>query len=334
CTLARLTQDDSGLKNSENTVVVGDGVLPGQLQAIDRRAHQIYFVHRFLSCARSSRFLRNVSFCLLRNDDGLLVKKQALMHEVVTFYPGPLRGTVDVPGDKSISHRALIAAARTEEPLRISNLNPGRDVLATRKALAALGVRLRTDRSDTIVDAGPLISPASTLDCMNSGSTVRMLLGACAGAGVRARFDGDDSLRRRPMEPVAGQLRAFGARIDTTGGHLPLVIDGTPEIQTRHFILLAPSAQVKSALLFAGLFAGVPVEVEGDCGSRDHTERLLCYLGADIEWNERGARLGRSSPASRPIEVVGDFSAAAFFIAAAAITPGSSVLVRGVGTNP
>ena len=256
------------------------------------------------------------------------------MPEVVTFYPGPLRGTVDVPGDKSISHRALIAAACTTEPLRVSNLNPGRDVRATREALAALGVGFQSDGGDFIVDGAPLTAAAATLDCMNSGSTVRMLLGACAGAGVRARFDGDDSLRRRPMEPVAAQLRAFGARIDTTGGHLPLVIDGTPEIQTRHFILLAPSAQVKSALLFAGLFAGVPVEVEGDCGSRDHTERLLCYLGADIEWNERGARLGRSSPASRPIEVVGDFSAAAFFIAAAAITPGSSVLVRGVGTNP
>src|SRR6202042_1602497 len=178
CTLARLTQDDSGLKNSENTVVVGDGVLPGQLQAIDRRAHQIYFVHRFLSCARSSRFLRNVSFCLLRNDDGLLVKKQALMPEVVTFYPGPLRGTVDVPGDKSISHRALIAAACTTEPLRVSNLNPGRDVRATREALAALGVGFQSDGGDFIVDGAPLTAAAATLDCMNSGSTVRMLLGA------------------------------------------------------------------------------------------------------------------------------------------------------------
>src|SRR5580700_3254758 len=235
----------------------------------------------------------------------------------VAVYPGPLRGTARVPGDKSISHRALIAAAAGTTPLRISNLNPGRDVLATRTVLAALGARIVPDDGALLVSGGHLASPAVTLDCMNSGSTVRMLLGACAGAGIAACFDGDASLRRRPMEPVAAQLRAFGARIETTAGALPLHLLGTPEIQTRHFILLAPSAQVKSALLFAGLFAGVPVEVEGDRGSRDHTERLLRYLGADIEWNERGARLGRSSPASRPIEVVGDFSAAAFFIAAA-----------------
>jgi 3-phosphoshikimate 1-carboxyvinyltransferase len=256
------------------------------------------------------------------------------MPEIVAFEPGPLRGSVDVPGDKSISHRALITAARCSEPLRVSRLNPGRDVRATREALAALGTRLRTDGTDTIVAGGSLRAPAGTLDCMNSGSTVRMLLGACAGAGVRARFDGDESLRRRPMEPVAAQLRAFGARIESAGGRLPLELEGTPEIQTRHFILLAPSAQVKSALLFAGLYAGVTVEVEGDRGSRDHTERLLHYLGAEIEWNERRVRLGRSALEGKAIEVSGDFSAAAFFIAAAAVTPGSSILVRDVGTNP
>ena len=254
--------------------------------------------------------------------------------KLVRFEPGPLRGSIAVPGDKSISHRALIAGAGSTAPLRIANLNPGRDVRATRDALAALGVRFGGEGADVVVAGGRLATPAATLDCMNSGSTVRMLLGACSGAGVRARFDGDESLRRRPMEPVAAQLRAFGARIESTNGRLPLALAGTPQIETREFILLAPSAQVKSALLFAGLFADVAIGVEGDRGSRDHTERLLRYLGADIEWNERSVRLGRAKLASNVIEVVGDFSAAAFFITAAVITPGSSVIVRNVGTNP
>jgi 3-phosphoshikimate 1-carboxyvinyltransferase len=161
-----------------------------------------------------------------------------------------------------------------------------------------------------------------------------MLLGACAGAGVRARFDGDTSLRQRPMEPVAAQLRGFGAKIETTGGRLPLQLLGLPEVETRAFILLAPSAQVKSALIFAGLFAGVSVSVEGDSGSRDHTERLLHYLGADVDWSHRSVRLGTAALISRRVEIAGDFSAAAFFITAAAITPGSSVVVRDVGVNP
>lgn len=254
--------------------------------------------------------------------------------QLVNFRPGALRGSIAVPGDKSISHRALIAGAAGTAPLRIANLNGGRDVAATREALIALGVHVRAEGNDLAVTGGRLLSPARTLDCMNSGSTVRMLLGACAGANAHAAFDGDASLRRRPMEPVAAQLRAFGAKIETTEGRLPLRLLGTPEIQTRHFILLAPSAQVKSALLFAGLFAGVSVQVDGDRGSRDHTERLLAYLGADVEWDGRSVRLGARPIGGGSVTVAGDVSAAAFFVTAAAITAGSSVCIRDVGVNP
>ena len=254
--------------------------------------------------------------------------------ELVNFRPGALRGSVAVPGDKSISHRALIAGAAGTAPLRIANLNAGRDVRATYEALIALGVHVRTDGDDAVVSGGRLLSRATTIDCMNSGSTARMLLGACAGANAAARFDGDSSLRRRPMEPVAAQLRAFGAKIETTDGRLPLQLLGTPEIQTRHFILLSPSAQVKSALLFAGIFAGVAVAVDGDRGSRDHTERLLAYLGAEIEWGGSSIRLNRSRLAGGSVTVAGDVSAAAFFVTAAAITPGSSIRIPGVGVNP
>ncbi len=254
--------------------------------------------------------------------------------KVATFHPGPLRGNVGVPGDKSISHRALIVGARCVGPLRISRLNPGRDVHATRQALIALGTCIEGDGDDVVVHPGPWRSPDATLDCMNSGSTARMLLGACSGADVAARFDGDASLRRRPMEPVVAQLRAFGAKIGTSEGRLPLQLSGTPAVETRRFILLAPSAQVKSALLFAGLFAGVPVRIDGDRGSRDHTERLLRYLGATVEWTGRTVALNGATLASRRLEVAGDASAAAFFITAAAITPDSAILVRDVGVNP
>jgi 3-phosphoshikimate 1-carboxyvinyltransferase len=249
-------------------------------------------------------------------------------------HSGPLRGEVRVPGDKSISHRAAIAAARCERSVDIHNLNPGRDVEATIAALAALGVRIAPAGTSLNVEAMPLRPPESVVDCMNSGSTARMLLGVCAGASIPARFDGDRSLRRRPMEPVAAQLRAFGARIETTRGGLPAALLDRPAVETRHFILLAPSAQVKSALLFAAAFAGVPIEISGDRGSRDHTERLLRFLGAGVRWDGKHIEFTPAPLRASALSVPGDLSAAAFFITGAAIVPGSALLVRDVGVNP
>ncbi|HEY1429624.1 MAG TPA: 3-phosphoshikimate 1-carboxyvinyltransferase [Candidatus Tumulicola sp.] len=257
------------------------------------------------------------------------------MHRGSTMGTGPLHGECSVPGDKSISHRALIAATCANGPVEIAHLNHGGDVSATQRALEALGVRIEKPDEDVLfVHPGRLRDPAEILDCANSGSTARMLLGACAGAGIRARFDGDRSLRARPMEPVAAQLRAFGARIETSGGTLPLELHGTPEIQTRQFILLGASAQVKSALLFAGAFAGIAISITGDRGSRDHTERLLRYLGARIRWDGRSVELDAGTLQARPIDVPGDISSAAFLLTAAAITPGSAVTVRDIGVNP
>jgi 3-phosphoshikimate 1-carboxyvinyltransferase len=251
-----------------------------------------------------------------------------------TFGSGPLRGEMSVPGDKSISHRALIAAACARQPIFISNLNPGRDVRATLEALIALGVNVEQAAAEVAIEGARLREPLAPLDCMNSGSTARMVLGACAGADVPARFDGDASLRRRPMEPVAAQLRAFGAKIETTEGRLPMTLLGTPAIETRNFILLAPSAQVKTALLFAAAFAAVPIAVGGDRGSRDHTERILRYLGADVDWDGRQVAFRPGPLRASPIQIAGDFSSAAFFITAATITPGSSIVVRDIGVNP
>ncbi len=248
---------------------------------------------------------------------------------------GALRGELRVPGDKSISHRALLVAAANDRPTRIVNLNLGRDVRATAQALVALGAQVRHDAEETIVCGGRLVDPASTIDCMNSGSTARMLAGLCAGANLHATLDGDASLRARPMEPVAAQLRAFGARIETTSGRLPLRIEGTATPQTRNFILLSPSAQVKSALLLAGLYARVPISITGDRGSRDHTERLLASLGATIEYDAHQTTL-REPPRFRdaPIEIPGDLSSAGSAIVAATVSPGSEIIVRDVGVNP
>jgi 3-phosphoshikimate 1-carboxyvinyltransferase len=251
-----------------------------------------------------------------------------------SFVPGPLRGTIRVPGDKSISHRALILGTAAPQPLEIHNLNPGRDVRATMEALIALGARVDGDGDALRIHTTQLREPMGTLDCMNSGSTARMMLGVCAGADVPATFDGDESLRRRPMEPVAAQLRAFGAKIATTDGKLPLRIEGTPQIETRRFILLTPSAQVKSALLLAGLFAKTPIAIAADKHSRDHTERLLRYLGADIAWDGSTIELRGALTNANPVTVCGDFSSAAFFIVAATVAPGSDLTVEGVGVNP
>jgi 3-phosphoshikimate 1-carboxyvinyltransferase len=227
-----------------------------------------------------------------------------------------------------------MVGAALSQSLSIENLNPGRDVRATVEALIALGVRIDRERASVRVHGGRLREPMGSIDCMNSGSTARMLLGVCAGADVRARFEGDASLSKRPMEPVAAQLRAFGARIETTNGRLPLEIGGTPEIETRRFILLSPSAQIKSALLLAGVFSGTNVRISGDRFSRDHTERMLRYLGADIAWDGTVVELLRGPASAHPIVVPGDFSAASFFIVAAALTAGSDLTIRGVNVNP
>ena len=256
------------------------------------------------------------------------------MNASTIFQPGKLRGRISVPGDKSISHRALIITASTSQSVEIRNLNPGADVRATANALRALGADVQIDSNLARVRGGELHDANATLDCANSGSTARMMMGVCAGANVHAVFDGDLSLRKRPMEPVAAQLRAFGARIETTDGKLPATVQGTADPETHNFILLSPSAQIKSALLFAGLFGNVPITITGDKGSRDHTERLLQYLGADLTFDRERIELKEGPKQFSSLEIAGDFSAAAFFIVAATITPGSEIEIMGVGVNP
>jgi len=264
----------------------------------------------------------------------LLGSKQKTVISTTTFRPGPLRGSVGVPGDKSISHRALIIGASQPDELAIDNLNPGRDVLATANALRAIGADVSIGGRSATVRGGTLHAAESVIDCMNSGSTVRMMLGVCAGANLPSQFDGDASLRKRPMEPVAAQLRAFGAKIETTDGKLPVSLLGRERVETQRFILISQSAQIKSALLFAGLYAGVSVRISNDKGSRDHTERLLRAFGADISVERDVIELRSGVRAIAPVRVPGDFSAAAFFIVAATVAPGSELRITNVGVNP
>jgi 3-phosphoshikimate 1-carboxyvinyltransferase len=239
-----------------------------------------------------------------------------------------------VAGDKSISHRALLLAALAPGTSTVELPNRGEDVLATRDAIAALGARV-DDRGEAIlVEGGRLHDPTTTIDARNSGTTARLLLGLCAGHGITARFDGDESLRRRPMERVARPLRAIGANLATTDGRLPAAVRGVLNPSGGEFALEIPSAQVKSAILLANLAATGPVRITGDRHSRDHTERMLRHLGRDIDFDGRTIELRPGSLKAGRIRIPADLSGAAFFIVAAAITPGSDLQLREVGINP
>ena len=234
---------------------------------------------------------------------------------------GPLAGTVAVPGDKSISHRALILGAMAEGETRISGLNPGADVAATIAALRALGCSIEErPGAGWTVRGSAWHSPAAPIDCGNSGTTARLLVGAFAGTeGIEATFVGDRSLSARPMGPLVAALRSMGA--DILGGPtLPLTVRGR-RLLGLAYRNLPPSAQVKSALLFAGLAARVSVRVEEPLPTRDHSEILIAEMGG-------GPLHGIA------VTIGGDPSAAAFPLVAAAIVTGSEVTIAEVNVNP
>jgi 3-phosphoshikimate 1-carboxyvinyltransferase len=249
-----------------------------------------------------------------------------------------IAGELAVPGDKSIAHRALILAALAQGESWVHGLPEGEDVLATVACLRGLGANLqRSGRTARIRGAGlgSFATPHGDLDCANSGTTMRLLLGLLAGSAISATLDGDASLRRRPMDRVIEPLRSMGARIDARDGRAPASVTGTP-LQGRRHVLPIPSAQVKSALLLAGLSASGPTTVVEPTPTRDHTERLLQAMGTDVSATAEGVVVRPSHQPLRPIELAipGDFSSAAFWMAAAALRPGWSVIIGDVGLNP
>lgn len=247
---------------------------------------------------------------------------------------GPLAGTFAVPGDKSLSHRALIFGALAAGETVITGLLESEDVLATAAALRAFGVRVEQfGPGRWRVIGGAWRSPDASIDCGNSGTAVRLLMGTAAGRGVRATFTGDASLSKRPMRRVTGPLEAMGVRIEG-GERLPLTVEGPVTRGLAHLNVPA-SAQVKSAVLLAGLGTDLAVEVAEPVPSRDHTEIMLAEFGVDVERDGQVTRLGaKRTLEARLVEVSGDPSSAAFALGAAAIVPGSEVTVKNVLLNP
>lgn len=254
----------------------------------------------------------------------------------------PLRGEAILPGDKSISHRALILAAVADGTTAIQGLSPAVDVAHTLDCLRALGVPVAqaADGGLKVEGRGPrgLAGEPVVLDCGDSGTTMRLLAGLLAGQDRAFRLEAHASLAGRPMERVVGPLVAMGARIEATAGRPPIEGRGGGLLGAEHALVQA-SAQVGSAVLLAALNAVGPTSVAYPAPVRDHTERMLAAMGAPLRWDGRVSRLQGPvatllPPADGRLTVPGDLSGAAFLLAAAALVPGSDIVMRGVGLNP
>lgn len=252
---------------------------------------------------------------------------------------GPLRGTVTIPGDKSISHRAVLLAALAEGRSLITGLLEGEDVRRTIAAFRALGVMMDGPDRGRLVVAGVglrgLQPPAAPLDLGNSGTSMRLLAGLLSAQPFPTVLTGDASLMRRPMERVAAPLRLMGAQIATTGGCPPLTIGAARDLRGIRYALPVASAQVKSAVLLAGLYATGETTVIEPAPSRDHTERMLAGFGYPLQRTGREITIhGGGRLRAATLTVPADLSSAAFFLVAASVTPGSALLLPKVGINP
>ncbi|RJY10203.1 3-phosphoshikimate 1-carboxyvinyltransferase [Aurantiacibacter aquimixticola] len=257
---------------------------------------------------------------------------------------GPLTGRIAVPGDKSVSHRSLMLGALAVGETRVTGLLEGEDVLATATAMRAMGATITRDDDGTWsihgVGVGSLLQPEQALDMGNSGTSTRLLMGLVASHPIRAVFTGDASLSKRPMERVIEPLSQMGANFEASpGGTLPLMLRGISPAVPLTYRLPVASAQVKSAILLAGLnTAGITTVIE-PVPTRDHSERMLRGFGAKLEvGEENGERVialhGEADLQPQAIAVPGDPSSAAFFAVAALLVPGSDLLIENVGLNP
>jgi len=246
-------------------------------------------------------------------------------------------GTVRLPGDKSISHRYAMLAGIAEGTTRLENFSTGADCASTLECLRTLGVEWERSQNIVVIHGrGPrLQAPAKALDCGNSGSTMRMLSGILAGQEFASELVGDESLSRRPMARIIAPLEAMGAKIMAgEGGRPPLRITGG-HLKAIDYKMPVASAQVKSSLLFAGLFAQGETRVEEPVRTRDHGELALRAFGAELkQWGLEARISGGQKLHALEAVVPGDFSSAAFFLCAAALFPGSQLIISGLGMNP
>ncbi|MGD9663648.1 MAG: 3-phosphoshikimate 1-carboxyvinyltransferase [Novosphingobium sp.] len=266
------------------------------------------------------------------------------MHPRRFVASGPLRGTIRVPGDKSISHRAIMLSALAVGESRITGLLEGEDVLSTAAAMRAMGAQVeRTGDGEWRVNGvgvGALLQPGQALDMGNSGTSTRLLMGLVASHQITATFIGDASLSKRPMGRVMEPLAQMGAEFTASdGGTLPLMVRGAQPAVPIEYRLPVASAQVKSAVLLAGLNTrGITTVIE-PVPTRDHSERMLRGFGADLTVEENGGERiirirGEADLSPQQIVVPGDPSSAAFFVVAALLVPGSDCVIENVGLNP
>jgi 3-phosphoshikimate 1-carboxyvinyltransferase len=257
--------------------------------------------------------------------------------EVSCRHAGPLAGDFEVPGDKSVSHRALLFSALADAPSKVRGLLEAEDVRATRRAVEALGAVVRDEGAFVIVEPPERLGePPDVVDCGNSGTSLRLLCGVLAAVPGVAMLTGDASLRKRPVKRVVDPLRRMGAEFWARGGDRmpPVAVKGGALRGMRHDLEVA-SAQVKSAILLAGLFADGETTVVEPHLSRDHTERMLRAMGVALRSDGGAVTVAPGRPrGGRSIEVPGDISSAAFFLCGAAALEGSRVTARNVGLNP
>lgn len=252
---------------------------------------------------------------------------------------GPLRGVIRVPGDKSISHRAVIFSSLATGSALISGLSGGEDVERTLAAFHQMGVTSKREGSELRIEGvglRGLKEPTDVIYCGNSGTTTRLLMGILAGQPFFSTMTGDSSLRKRPMARVAGLLRKLGATIlgREGGDRLPMAVQGG-NLKSGTFPLTVASAQVKSALMLAGLYGDGEVRVSEPAQSRDHTERAFQFYGLPVKTDGLTVITGPGQDyASKDVSVPGDISAAAFFLVAASLVPGSDLLIQDIGINP
>ncbi|MBT7525505.1 MAG: 3-phosphoshikimate 1-carboxyvinyltransferase, partial [Candidatus Marinimicrobia bacterium] len=245
-----------------------------------------------------------------------------------------IKGTVTLPGDKSLSHRALIFAAMSNGESQISNLSNGNDVMSTRECLEHCGIKIFDKGQTTFVRGGSFTDPTVDLNCGNSGTTTRLLLGVLAGKGINARFIGDQSLSSRPMDRILDPLTKMGLKSNSNDGKLPISIFRSDLNGISHNSLI-PSAQIKSAILLAGIEANGETSTTESILSRNHTEIMLKKLGATLSTNNLTNTISKSSLSSLiNFNIPGDPSTSSFFSTAAILLPNSSISIKNILLNP
>lgn len=246
-----------------------------------------------------------------------------------------LHGTVSIPSDKSISHRAVMFSSLAKGKSTIKNFSKGQDPRSTLNIFKQLGIQPEFADEKTLIinNPGKLTAPEKELDCGNSGTTMRLVCGILAGQNFNSTLIGDTSLSKRPMKRIIEPIELMGGKIDSTEGHAPLKINGT-ELHAIDYKSKLASAQVKSSILLAGLNTTGVTSVTEPYISRNHTELMLKYMGANIKVEKNTVSIQKSELQPKTIEICGDISSAAYFIVAGLIVPDSDIILKNVGLNP